>query len=93
MEDFHTLVPCSNISVTRIGVSLPRAYTYKIVAIDLRIWKQTLTFDIENDPQMNFNVADNWRLSEFSRQRYLRDMCVIFSNLYPTIDKFIYTFT
>lgn len=93
-EAFFAGCPATKITFTRtsgVGVT-PKVFEYKILAVDGRVWKQTITFDTPRDPKMTFNISDEWRLSEFSNQRDVRDTFVILANDYPDLEKIIYDF-
>lgn len=95
LESFHACLTCTSVTVdklTNLNVS-PRQYLYKITTHDGRIWKQTIICDSNADPLMTFVIADQWRLSEFSNQRNLRDVLILLVNTYPTLEKLTYTFT
>lgn len=95
MEAFRVVVPTAKLSFVRLsdaGVE-PKVFRYKIEADNGRIWKQTITFDNLQDPQMTFEVADQWRLSEFSNQRNVRNVLVGYVAKYPTLESLVYDYT
>src|SRR3990167_5555656 len=70
----HALVPCKSVIFDQVG-STDR-WKYDIELDDGRMWSQELSYadpqDI--DPPMTFDIADEWRISELSRQRDIRDL-------------------
>ncbi len=93
-ESFGVILPLSKISLLKqsgVGVE-PKVFLYKIEAVDGRIWKQVITFDSAADPHMTFDVADPWKLSEFSGQRTLRTKLVAMVSAYPALEKIIYDY-
>ena len=57
-------------------------YSYEFKAKDNREWKQIIKMDDPNDPLMNLDVSDFWRLSEFVPHRVLRDTVVSLIRVY-----------
>lgn len=53
------------------------SFSYAFLHRDGRQWMQTLIVDNPNDPKMNFNFPNQWRLSEFASHRRIRDLCVV----------------
>ena len=93
-ETFGSLLPLSKLSFIRQsaeGVE-PKVFLYKIEAVDGRIWKQVITFDQAPNPFMTFDVADPWRLSEFSGQRTLRNALVGIVPRYPLLERIVYDY-
>jgi len=70
----------------------PLKFLYRLIAVDTRIWKQDIHFDSPSNPLMTFNVIDEWRLSEFSSQRTLRNLLISFVNKYPAVENITYKF-
>lgn len=74
-----------------IGIE-PKVFHYKIEAADGRLWQQDITFDNAVNPQMTFNVSNEWRLSEFSGQRTMRNFLISLVAKYPTLTKISYNY-
>ena len=70
----QALTPLTLIKFDRVGQTLK--WTYEISLVDGRLWTQEINYDspTDPDPPMTFNVSDEWRRSEFSRQREIRDL-------------------
>jgi len=71
----HDSIPIQKIEVTQIvdGVF------YKIVLVDGRQWKNNiycLPSSGNLDPFQTFNITDQWRQSEFSLHRVIRDQVI-----------------
>jgi len=95
LEMFRSIVPTTKLSFVRQSNpgDEPRVFLYRIEAADGRIWKQHITFDNAGDPQMTFEVANPWRLSEFSNQRNVRNALVSIAAAYPSLEKIVYEYT
>lgn len=89
METVHKTVALSKV-VFELLTFDPLVFLYKLKATDLRIWAQDIHFDSSTNPSMTFNVADLWKLSEFSSQRTLRNKLIALVNKYPTLEKITY---
>jgi hypothetical protein len=94
-EMFNVASPCEKAVLLKTSLPdvEPKVFTYTIHAVGGRLWKQTITFDVAGNPLMTFDVADPWRLSEFSQQRNLRNALVAFVGTYSTLEKVVYDFT
>ena len=93
-EMFNIAAPCEKIVLLKQslpGVE-PKVFLYTIHAVGGRLWKQTITFDNLGNPLMTFDVADAWRLSEFSQQRNVRNALVAFVATYADLEKLVYDF-
>jgi len=94
MEMFNSVVATAKISFARttaVDVE-PKVFLYRIEAVDGRVWRQHITFDSIPNPLMTFEVADAWRLTEFSNQRNVRNALVALVAAYPDIEKVVYDF-
>ena len=69
----HALVPCMHILFDQVGST--DKWKYEIELGDGRKWNQELTYTDPQDvdPPMTFDIEDEWRLSEFGRQRDIRE--------------------
>ena len=74
--ELHTAVPVALLEVKQTAAGPPVVLSYEITAQDGREWKQSLTFDVTEDPGQTFDVSVPWRLSEFVAGRALRDEVV-----------------
>jgi len=91
LEGVHKIILLDKVVFELISAS-PLKFLYKLIAADTRIWKQDIHFDNPTNPLMTFNVVDEWRLSEFSSQRTLRNLLISFISKYPTIESIKYNF-
>ena len=93
-ETFGSVLALAKVTFTRQsdpGIG-PKVFLYKIEAADGRIWKQTITLDNPANPLMTFNVADPWRLTEFSAQRTLRSALLAVVGSYVDLEKLTYDY-
>lgn len=53
-------------------------YSWRVWLQDGRLWQQTVTFssDMDHDPGMTFHVPAQWRQTEFSALRELRQLAI-----------------
>lgn len=61
------------------------AGAYEIKLMDARRWNQEILFEFgggATDPAMTFDVPDAWRVSEFRRQRAMRDWIIEMVNAF-----------
>jgi hypothetical protein len=94
MEMFNQASLTVKVVFTRTSLAgvEPKVFHYRIEAVGGRLWKQTITFDNLSNPLMTFEVVDQWRLSEFSQQRNVRNVLVWFVTTYPDLEKLVYEF-
>lgn len=74
LQAMHSVVPINKLTF-KVKEPGPH-YEYHLKLMDDRQWKQTVTTPIEGDPYMTFDVSDQWRKSEFEKQRTIRDLLV-----------------
>ena len=67
-------VDVSKVELKRQGNST--SYDYSISAPG-RSWSQVIRIPVGAEADMNFDVPDFWRLSEFSKQRDIRDLLIL----------------
>lgn len=93
-EMFNIASPCEKIVLLKQSLSgvEPKVFLYTIHVVGGRVWKQTITFDDLSNPLMTFEVTDQWRLSEFSQQRNVRNALVAFVGTYVNLEKLVYDF-
>lgn len=92
MEGIHKTVSLTRLVFELTLVGPPAEFLYKLIAVDGRVWKQTIKFDNPTNPLMTFSVVDLWRLSEFSSQRTLRNNLIALVQKYPSLEKIVYVF-
>jgi len=78
LQNLNVVAPITSFNLAQTANDAFPAFTYDIVLKDGRTWHQTITFSggILQEPTMTFAVTDQWKLSEFSLQRPLRDLIV-----------------
>lgn len=74
----NAFVPIKNFSFALATSSPePETYLYRIELVDGRLWRQRIDFaSSPNDPEMTFNVSDEWKVSEFALNRPIREELV-----------------
>jgi hypothetical protein len=85
LQAMHDVVPLTNVNVVLADVIL-RRWTYLIQTVDGRAWHQNL-FITTPDPTMTFAVTDQWKVSEFTLQRPIRDAIIALILRYPTLTR------
>lgn len=94
LEGVNAVVPLSKAALVLtsiVGVE-PKVFSYRLEAADTRVWHQSITFDNAANPQMTFAISDEWRLSEFSSQRTMRNFLITLVAKYPTLEKIAYNY-
>jgi hypothetical protein len=66
----HASVPLKQV---KLAFDSGVQHTYRIEALDGRIWKQKLFFNVGAEVTMTFDVTHQWKMSEFVLQRDVRD--------------------
>ena len=67
----HAVVSLRSIIMEQKSVN-PLQYDYDILAMDDRLWHQTIRF-ASDGVTFTFDVSDRWHLEEFALQRPIRD--------------------
>lgn len=75
IHEMHIVVPLREFSLIADQGGTEN-FEYHIVSADGREWTQTIKISSTN-PEMNFDVPDFWRLSEFTLQRSIRDDIIL----------------
>lgn len=73
LENFNSVAP---LAFFRIELMEANRYEYELVTVDARHWLQSIDIPPQGEARLTFNVPNYWKLSEFSRQRTLRDAVI-----------------
>lgn len=78
----HAMSEALDLDWARFEETSNNTFTYEIRLDDGRTWRQVITFIGGNDgnPDMTFQVAPGWSLTEFTAQRDWRLQCVSLRN-------------